>query len=191
MRRDRGFFMLLGLFLGVILGWAAYDFGVSGSCPVRNCVGEADVEPVFNREYAGHALRIIDEARDSVHIVAFQFKYYHTYPDSLQNRIVRRLIYAHERGVDVRIVVDEYSTENNAYDILLAAGIPVRFDGGGVTTHAKLIIVDGEVVLLGSTNFSHYGLEKNNEANVLLRDRGSARAYESFFEDIWARGHDM
>jgi phosphatidylserine/phosphatidylglycerophosphate/cardiolipin synthase-like enzyme len=45
-------------------------------------------------------------------------------------------------------------------------------------------VVDGKYVVLGSTNWNHYALDVNNEANLVVDSKGVARAFTRFFEDI-------
>ena len=148
---------LLMLLVGAVLGALAYDVGVRDVCPKANCVDSAKVEAVVDDQYYPTAYKVLSGARDSILISTFEFKYYRAFPESLQNKLVREVIYAKERGVDVKILVDEFSTENNAMALLLANGVDIRYDGNESTTHTKLLIVDGEIVLVGSTNFSYYG----------------------------------
>ncbi|MFH1054968.1 MAG: phospholipase D-like domain-containing protein [Candidatus Altiarchaeota archaeon] len=183
--------LLLGLALGVIVGVSVYRAGVDYACPSKACVQSADVTPVFDRGYFDSAHKIISESKESVHIIAFEIKYYKNYPNSTQNRLVRDLIYAKERGVDVKVLSDEYSRENNAYEILKANGVEVRMDSNKTTTHAKLIIVDGRIILIGSTNLSYTALEDNNEANVLIADEQTARVFESYFRSLWKDGSPL
>ena len=168
-------------FLGLIVN----EYAASRACPKPSCVDSARVIPVTDRGYHKEALKIIRGAEESIHIASFELKYYEKYPDSSMNEIIMELVKAYERGVDVQIVVDEYSSENNAYHILDEYGIPWRFDGKSVTTHSKLIIIDGRIVLLGSTNLSYYGLEKNNEANILVMDEKTGKYYEEYFQELW------
>jgi len=81
--------------------------------------------------------------------------------------------------------VDEYSKTNNAFNLLKDRGINIIYDSRSVTTHSKLVIIDGRIVILGSTNFSYYGLEKNNEANVLIESEKISEQYEAYFNDLW------
>lgn len=87
---------------------------------------------------------------------------------------MEELLKAHKRGVDVRIVVDEYSRENNAFEYLKSNGVKIKYDGNKTSTHAKLIIVDGKIIVLGSTNLSYYGLEQNNEVDLMVIDEKAA-----------------
>lgn len=180
--------LLLGLAVGVLVGVEVERSGFDYACPSRTCVDSAEVTPVFDRGYYDKADEVISGAKHSIHIIAFEMKYYKTNPGSSQNKLVRELIYAKERGVDVKVLSDQYSTQDNAYDILKANNVEVRMDSNSTTTHAKLIIVDGRIILLGSTNFSYTALELNNEANVLINDEKIAEQYERYFQSLWDAG---
>ena len=177
--------VLLGLTAGIVAGAGAYELGIEYSCPKSICVDSARITPVTDRGYYDAAHKIISGAEESVHIVAFEIKYYRQQPGSRQNAIIEDLIEAKKRGVDVKVLVDEYSTNNNAHSKLRQNGIPVIVDDNKTTTHAKLIIVDGKATLLGSTNLSYFALEKNNEANILIEDRKTAQHFERYFQQLW------
>lgn len=180
------FGLLVGIMVGIVLGWTVIHLADLRTCPQKNCVGRAEVIPVSDRGYFPQAYEVLKGAKKSIHIATFELKYYTKYPDSMENKIVEELLKAHERGVDVRIVVDEYSKENNAYDYLKSKGVRIKYDGNKTTTHAKLIIVDGKVVVLGSTNLSYYGIERNNEVNLIVKDEKTADYFERYFEELWA-----
>jgi cardiolipin synthase len=69
----------------------------------------------------------------------------------------------------------KYLTDNNVPANL------IKIDG---STHSKLIIVDGSVVIVGSTNWSYYAIDKNHEANVLISDVRIAREFEEYFREV-------
>jgi len=175
-----------GILLGAILGVLAVNLFQEQVCPSILCVNKASVVPISDRGYFPAVHRELQNAQHSIHIVAFELKYYEDYPDSNQNKIVEALVDAHERGVDVRVIVDEYSKENNAYEFLTGRGIQIRYDSEAVTTHSKLVIIDGRIVILGSTNFSYYGLEKNHEADILVDAEHVAEYFEGYFEELWS-----
>ncbi|MFH1834774.1 MAG: phospholipase D-like domain-containing protein [Methanobacteriota archaeon] len=177
--------ILLGVIFGLILGVEVIHLAEERVCPHPACVDKASVIPVSDRGYFEAAHKALSEAKTSIHIASFEVKYYENFPNSSMNILVEDLIAAHNRGVEVKVVVDEYSNENNAFARLRDAGIEIKYDSEEVTTHAKLIIVDGKIVILGSTNLSFYGIEKNNEVNVVIRDEETARYYENYFQNIW------
>ena len=173
------------LIFSFLLGFIIQNIFSDNSCPKPACVDNARVIPITDRGYFDAAHEILSNAEKSIHIASFELKYYEKYPDSQMNVLISDLIKAKERGVDVKIVVDQFSRENNAYHKLDEAGISWKFDSNKTTTHSKLIIVDGKIVLIGSTNLSYYGLEKNNEANVLIIDENTGRYFENYFNNLW------
>jgi phosphatidylserine/phosphatidylglycerophosphate/cardiolipin synthase-like enzyme len=173
------------LFLGILIGAGAYELGIERACPSRTCVDSADITPITDSGYFDAAHKALSDAKSSIHIVTFELKYYKNQPNSKEDIIVRDLIYAKERGVDVKIIQDEFSENDNAYEMLKEKGLNIKYDTNQTTTHAKLIIVDGRIILIGSTNLSYFALERNNEANVLIVDEKTAEYFEKYFKNLW------
>lgn len=92
--------------------------------------------------------------------------------------------------VDVRIMMPEHSDSamltfaSSSYVAeCLKAGIKIYLYGPGML-HAKMIVVDDELVSLGSTNFDFRSFDYNFESNIFLYSHGAnARAAELFLAD--------
>jgi len=149
--------------------------------------------------YASLLLELFPRARRSIHVVMYRVSIYPNYPGSVANDLVGALIDAAARGLDVRILIDDCRFYADSADAnllsaiyLLQHGIEVRFDEPEETTHAKLAVIDGESVVLGSTNWNYYALEENVEASVgLLRVPEVACAFEAYFESVWEGGRPI
>lgn len=147
-----------------------------------------------NRAYYKEMKRLITNAEDSIDLVLFKITHYPEFRDSMSNVLLRELVNAHNRGVSVRIVLDvntwsEEITQSNRETALWLLGKGIRkvsFENMSTTTHSKLVIVDQKSVILGSTNWSYYSLEKNFEADVSIRNTPSVgKVYRRYFEDLW------
>ena len=149
--------------------------------------------------YASLLLDLLARAERSVHVVIYRVSIYPGYQDSLSNTIVDAVVAALGRGLDVRVLIDDCrfypeSAEANLTSALALhqRGVPVRFDDPDTTTHAKLVIVDGESVVLGSTNWNYYALERNIEANIaVLGVPVLAEAFDLAFERLWDQGREI
>jgi phosphatidylserine/phosphatidylglycerophosphate/cardiolipin synthase-like enzyme len=180
--------LLLGIVLGVLITYALIASAETRSCPDKNCAKDAEIIPISDRGYFPAVHEALQNAKSSIHIVSFELKYYDKYSSSQQNQIIEDLIAARKRGVDVKIVVDEYANSDpntNGFDYVKSNGIDIKYDSNKTTTHCKLIVIDGKIVVLGSTNFSFYALEKNNEVDVILFSDNTARYFERYFQRLY------
>jgi phosphatidylserine/phosphatidylglycerophosphate/cardiolipin synthase-like enzyme len=120
----------------------------------------------------------------------FKAEYYKekTYPHA--NQMIEDLVAARRRGVDVKMILESGEKElerlpnNYPCDYLKENKVPVRFDERYTITHAKLVIIDDKVIL-GSTNWGHYALDKNHETNVIIDSVFIKNHYEEYFQDLW------
>jgi phosphatidylserine/phosphatidylglycerophosphate/cardiolipin synthase-like enzyme len=103
--------------------------------------------------------------------------------------VIDELVFAHRRGVDVRVVLDPSQAYNlHAYAVLVAGGVPARWYPlpRGALLHAKIGLFDGELVL-GSANWTRSGLDVNHELDIETSDPAAVSAYAARFETDWAR----
>jgi phosphatidylserine/phosphatidylglycerophosphate/cardiolipin synthase-like enzyme len=102
-------------------------------------------------------------------------------------------------GLDVRIILGKLFSaddvkkekENVAnlakkFGLKLAQNIRYIDTKRFVHCHNKLIVVDGEGVLVSSQNWSNTGVRTNREAGVLFRYKDIARYYSEIFESDWS-----
>lgn len=99
---------------------------------------------------------------------------------------------ARQRGVKVRLLVEGDKTDAKAvkyagradYDDLLADGVQIA-EYQPSMMHAKAMIVDDLLSIVGSSNFDNRSLELNDELNVAIFDRAlAARLRADFDHDL-------
>jgi len=154
-----------------------------------------DVQLITDAQYFQVAKKIIQEAKHSIQVMMFEMGYYEQNPDTPSNLLVRELISAKKRGVKVEVVLEvreggDRTTKRNRHTgkILSAGSVEVTYDSLFKTTHAKCMVVDGKLTLVGSTNWTYYALTNNNEASVLIRSKEVAKAFVDYFNQVKAAG---
>lgn len=110
------------------------------------------------------------------------------------------LLAAPDRGVEVRVLAAAPFASTDAgnqpeIDRLLAAGAEAEvLDRPGLgTLHNKAFVVDGEVVVLGSTNGNHHSRSANREVALVIDSPEAAAWAEGLFVSDWdppAAGRD-
>ncbi len=154
-----------------------------------------DVEIINDRQYYPRVHKLFEQAKESIYLVMFSARYYDKYPDSPTNILLRDLAAAKKRGVKVQVILDQGapSTGKNRPQRLENTrviqffddnNIPYKLDSSFVTTHAKLIIVDGLYTVIGSSNWSYSAMDKNHETNVLVKSPAVAERYERYVKSI-------
>jgi phosphatidylserine/phosphatidylglycerophosphate/cardiolipin synthase-like enzyme len=93
--------------------------------------------------------------------------------------IVKALLDAHKRGVQVLVILDksQRSEKYSSADFLMNQGVPTLIDATHAIAHNKVMVIDGEVVLTGSFNFTKAAQEKNAENLLILRNPALAAQY--------------
>ena len=154
-----------------------------------------DVQLVTDVQYFEVAKKLIHEAKYSIQVMMFEMGYYDKYPNTPSNLLIKELMNATKRGVKVEVILEvkegeDRTTKRNRHTgkVLSEGGVEVIYDPLSKTTHAKFMVVDGQLSLLGSTNWTYYALTSNHEASVLIRSQELARAIIDYFNRVKATG---
>jgi len=93
--------------------------------------------------------------------------------------IAKALLDASKRNVTVKVILDKSQRTQNysEADFLAHAGIPVWIDDRHAIAHNKIMILDGEMVITGSFNFSKAAEEHNAENLLVIRSPELAQKY--------------
>lgn len=89
-------------------------------------------------------------------------------------------------GLYVSGIMDEASVKavGSEYALLTQSGIPIiRAEGPGLMHH-KTVVIDDQIVIFGSYNFTAAAERKNDENMLILWDRELAKLFEQEFDRI-------
>jgi phospholipase D len=121
------------------------------------------IQPCFTPQHKCQPLilREINHAQKSVYMMGYSFT---------AEPIARALIAAHQRGVEVKVILDRSQLKNRSQSHLLeAAGIPILIDETVAIAHNKVLIIDNQKLVVGSYNFTNAAEYKNAE-NLMIID---------------------
>jgi phosphatidylserine/phosphatidylglycerophosphate/cardiolipin synthase-like enzyme len=109
-------------------------------------------------------INLISQARKSIYVAMYSFT---------RDGLASALVDAKNRGVEVKVIMEEENAyvQGSDYRMLKEAGVDVRLDGNPALMHHKFMIVDGELVVTGSYNWSTAAEDKNDENFVVIRDK--------------------
>ena len=150
---------------------------------------QVDYEVYFrdDRNYYPTLRNDLRIANDTVYVALYSMKYDPSDPDDCANDLIRELVNAKNRGVRVRVLIEnttyyEPMSENiAAYNYLLANGVLVQLDNDDDTDHMKFVVIDDTIVYVGSHNWSESSLYHNHETSVKIISDTIADTFEDYF----------
>ncbi len=160
---------------------------------------EAEVTDISGTKYFPAVREALSKAERSINLVMFVIELSPYKEDLKADQLINALIDAKQRGVDVEVILDQNvdfvqrrSTSDweakiksiKAYKRLKEAGVKVYYDEPVRYTHAKTIIIDKNIAILGSTNWTESSFNKSNEVNVLIKSKGLAGEILSYIKTI-------
>ncbi len=177
--------------------WTSFveDDPSTGSFPEHHPPEAVDVETVellISPDNARHRFEeLLESAEESIQIVQVQI-------EGPEFSLLETAIDAAREGVEVSILLDDswyVSDENRELasrieSIAERDGLPIdvhRTDGGDRfdRVHAKGVVIDGEVTILGSHNWNDHSLDQNREVALVLHGEEAAAYYASVFDGDW------
>ena len=121
-------------------------------------------------------IKEIDKSKTTVLVQAYSFT---------SALIAKSLLNAHKRGVKVQILLDksQVSKKYSSATFLINQGIPTRIDSAHAIAHNKVMIIDEEIVITGSFNFTKAAEENNAENLLVIRDKNLAERYAENWQE--------
>ena len=155
-------------------------------CLVERATGsEVKIELLTDEEYYRKVMDAIENAEESIYVMMFLMLYDPNDGFDWANDLIRALVEAKERGVEVHVVLEDGVDGNRAaYEYLREHGVDVCFDPPSTTLHAKVVIIDGRVVFMGSHNWSESALYWNHEVSIMLPSQEIATELMRYFEGV-------
>lgn len=150
------------------------------------------IKVIKNEEYLAVALDILSQARHRVDICTYKFEL-SARPDARGlNSLVRILYNLANNKVLVRVLLNTTGRRSglarineNAGRVLKKHGLEVRTLPDGRCQHAKILIVDGCLGIIGSHNWSPKSMTDNFEVSVVFYGAQYLVRIQEHFEKIW------
>jgi len=116
-------------------------------------------------------------AKTTVRFMAFSFT---------QDSLGAAMLKAAQGGVDIKGVFEKTGSNTTFSEMknLFCAGLDVRQDTYGGVMHHKVIVIDNQIVIAGSFNFSDNAVTSNDENLVIIKDADLAAQFLAEFDRV-------
>lgn len=139
------------------------------------------VQLLFDDAYIRTAIDCIKQAKRSVYICAYAWRWYENAPEKEIQKFNYEVARAAALGLDIRAILDQRTQAS----LLQGYGINTKIYPTEKAMHTKAILVDDRCLLIGSHNLTERGTAENYEISVAISDPSSCLLFKDYFERMW------
>ena len=138
-------------------------------------------QTIIGNEFAEKVIPLIKRCKKSIDIVVYDWRWYPTQTGSAIQRFNNAIINASTKGKKVRAIT------NRAYidPVLQKLNIKTKRLYTKKTIHTKLMIIDNEVAILGSHNYTMNAFAINFEISLITIEPETLARLKLYFENLW------
>ena len=140
------------------------------------------IESISGREYPKKVIPLINEAKNSIDIVVFDWRWYPQDPGAVCQLFNQSILRSARRGVKIRVIANN----DQIIDILKKEGCSAKRLKTSKLVHCKLMIIDDQVVITGSHNFTQSAFQMNLELSVIIDEGVPNESFNLFFNNLWS-----
>lgn len=137
--------------------------------------------PIVGADYPKQVIPLISTAKKNIDIVVYDWRWYANQPAHSVQRFNIALINAVKRGVEVRAVVNH----GTFIPLFNKVGIKARQIKSKRVVHSKFIIIDNEILIIGSHNFTRNAFGSNIETSLALTLPKDQTRFFEFFNNLY------
>ena len=107
--------------------------------------------------------------------------------------IAQAILEARDRGIDIKIYLDrsQVKAKYSRSRYFVQNGIEVRISSNNYIMHNKFAVIDNEIVITGSYNWTASAGERNDENLLVIDDNYIVERYQDQFNNLWDNKYSL
>lgn len=139
------------------------------------------METIIGKEFSGKVIPLIKQAKDTIEIVVYSWWWYPDQTGSAIQKFNNALVDVANKGVNIKVMTNEHPT----IGVLSKNKIKARKLDTKRKVHAKLMIIDGKIAIVGSHNYTMGAFTTNYEISVIIQEEEIVKRLRQFFNNLW------
>jgi len=139
------------------------------------------MEVLIGKEFPKIVIPLIENAKKTIEIIVFDWRWYPQDPGASVQLFNQAIVRATRRGVKVRAIANN----DEIVRVLNSVGCEAKKLLTTKLVHVKLMIVDDEIVIVGSHNYTESAFQMNLELSVILDPCEKIAEFSNFFTNLY------
>lgn len=136
---------------------------------------------IIGPQFPKKVIPFINEAKVSICIVVFDWRWYFWDPASPVSLFNQAIIQASRRGVKIQVITNC----NDIIKILKSEKIEAKKLLTPYLVHSKMILIDSKILVIGSHNYTQAAFTTNHEISAIIDDADEICDFVKYFQDLW------
>ena len=136
---------------------------------------------VIGKEFPAKVIPLIDRAKSEIRIIVFDWRWYPNDPSNPVQLFNQALVRASRRGVSVSVITNS----NDIVSILCDLGIKAKKPSTANLIHVKLMLLDNELLVIGSHNYTQSAFTMNYEVSLIVAGAFDTKRLTDFFGSLF------
>jgi len=136
---------------------------------------------IIGKEFADKIIPLIEQSKKSIDIIVYDWKWYPDQVGSAIQRFNNAIINSAKKGKKVRVI----TTSNFINRTLSELNIQTKKWSSRKTLHTKLTLIDNQIAILGSHNYTMNAFTINYEVSVIIQEEAVVKRLCQYFENLW------
>lgn len=139
-------------------------------------------EIIIGKEFPKKVIPLIQQAKNSIDIAVYEWRWYLDQIGSDIQKFNNAIVVAQRKGKRVRVI----TSSQKIIDTLKKNKIEAKKIFSDKKLHIKLIIIDDEIAILGSHNYTMSAFTLNYEVSIKTQEKLVVNRLKNFFSGLWS-----
>ena len=139
------------------------------------------IESIVGSQFPKKVIPLLESATKSIDIIVFDWRWYPNDPGAAVQLFNQAVVRAARRGVQVRAIAN--------FDEIIKILQGLKCQAKRIATkgivHCKLMIIDDQIVVTGSHNYTQNAFQMNQELSVIIHNPENISEFSNFFNNLW------
>ena len=153
---------------------------------------------LFDEKFVAAAVALIKAAKKEVFVIAYLMADPGKKKPGREELLYREVFKVIKRGVGCRVIINYARPESKmvkqnvgAVRYMTERGAKCKAVSRNRTVHAKMIIIDGVSLIMGSHNWTARAMERNIEASIQVGDKEVVKVAREKFMELWEEAKEI
>ena len=140
------------------------------------------METIIGKEFPNKVIPLIQKAKISIEIIVYDWRWYPNEPGINIQKFNNEIINAAKRNITVRVIAEPEKTRQ----ILNQNRVEAKKLISKKTIHTKLMLIDKEITIIGSHNYTKNAFNLNEEVSIITDDKETIDRLKKYFNNLWS-----